>query len=250
MKWCLINKVWLRRTTAVAAVACMAVCSAAGAVVADTAEAVVDTAEAVVDTAEAVVDTAELSAYTRRTMRMKRDWARLTPNQQVVQFAGSIGMISIGTGWHYGRRKQLETEILFGYLPHCNRSEHHYTLTLKQRYIPWRVPLSSHSRRWELEPLTCGGFVNTIFGEGFWRHEPSKYTKGYYGFNTKLRYNLFVGQRIKFNIPRRHRHFSKSITAYYELSTCDLYVVSAIPNSRVGLADVLSLAFGLKMDIF
>ena len=208
-----------------------------------------DTLQVKSDTAEAA-DKNRDSFYARRTQRFKRDWARLAPNQHTLQFAGSIGMFSIGTGWHYGRHNQLETELLFGYLPNCNGSEHHYTFTVKQRYIPWRLPLSARSKRWELEPLTCGGFANTIFGEGFWRHEPSKYTKGYYGFNTKLRYNLFIGQRIKYNIPRRHRHFNKSITAYYELSTCDLYVVSAVPNSRVGLTDILSLAFGLKMEIF
>lgn len=209
-----------------------------------------DTASVTISKKPSAQDSTETSAYQRRTQRMKRDWARLVPNQQILQFAGSIGMFSVGTGWHYGHRNQLETELLFGYLPHKNGSEHHYTLTLKQRYIPWHVSLSAHSQRWVLEPLTCGGFVNTIFGEGFWRHEPSKYTKGYYGFNTKLRYNIFIGQRIKYNIPHRHRVFNKSITAYYELSTCDLYVVSAVPNRRVSLTDILSLAVGLKMDIF
>ena len=203
-----------------------------------------------VDTIFLPVDTIVLSPYVRRTMRIRRDWSRLTPNMQTLQFAGSIGMLSVGMGWHYGRRDQLETELLFGYLPHCNGSEHHYTLTLKQRYIPWHVPLSKRSERWVLEPLTCGGFINTIFGEGFWRREPSKYTKGYYGFNTKLRYNLFVGQRLKFNIPKRHRRFNKSISAYYELSTCDLYVVSSVPNRRIKFHDIVSLAFGMKFEIF
>lgn len=129
-----------------------------------------DTLQVQPDTVEAP-DAEPTSFYARRTQRLKRDWARLAPNQHTLQFAGSIGMFSIGTGWHYGRRNQLETEILFGYLPNCNGSEHHYTLTIKQRYIPWHIPLSVRSQRWELEPLTCGGFANTIFGEGFWRHE-------------------------------------------------------------------------------
>ena len=75
-------------------------------------------------------------------------------------------------------------------------------------------------------------------------------TKGYYGFNTKLRYNVFIGQRLRYNIPRRHRNFSKSISLYYELSTCDLYVVSSVPNRHVGFTDILSLALGLRMELF
>lgn len=197
------------------------------------------------------VDTVEVRyAYYERVSRYKRDWALLVPNQTVVQFAGSIGMFSIGAGWHYGRGDHWETEILFGYLPRSNGSPHHYTLTAKQRYIPWHIPLSTRSQRWVFEPLTTGLFINTIFGEGFWRHAPSKYTKGYYGFNTKLRYNIYVGQRIRYNIPQRHRFFARSISFYYELSTCDLYLVSAIPNKKVTAADILSLALGLRVELF
>ena len=188
--------------------------------------------------------------YEGRVSRYKRDWALLVPNQTVVQFAGSIGMFSIGAGWHYGRGDHWETEILFGYVPRSNGSPHHYTLTAKQRYIPWHIPLSTRSQRWVFEPLTTGLFINTIFGEGFWRHAPSKYTKGYYGFNTKLRYNIYVGQRIRYNIPQRHRIFARSISFYYELSTCDLYLVSAIPNKKVTAADILSLALGLRVELF
>ena len=106
------------------------------------------------------------------------------------------------------------------------------------------------SQRWELEPLTCGGFANTIFGEGFWRHEPSKYTKGYYGFNTKVRYNLFVGQRLRYNIPRRHRRFNRSVSFYYELSMSDLYLVSSIPNKQISFFETLTLALGLRFQVF
>ena len=197
------------------------------------------------------VDTVEVHyAYRDRVSRYKREWARLVPNQMALQFAGSIGMFSIGAGWHYGRGDHWETEILFGFLPRTNGSPHHYTLTAKQRYVPWHIPLSARSQRWVFEPLTAGLFINTIFGEGFWRHAPSKYTKGYYGFNTKLRYNIFVGQRIRFNIPQRHRFFARSISFYYELSTCDLYLVSAIPNQQVTAADILSLALGLRVELF
>lgn len=189
------------------------------------------------------------SPYERHVRRMRRDWSRLAPNQFTMQFAGSIGAFSVGLGWHYGRRDQWESEVLYGLVPHRCGGGIYQTFTLKQRFVPWRLSLFG-SHRWAVEPLTTGLFANTIFGEGFWRREPSKYTKGYYGFNTKLRYNIFVGQRVRFNIPRRHRKFNKSISAYYELSTCDLYLVSALPNRRVTLGNILSLALGLRMEIF
>lgn len=188
------------------------------------------------------------SVYQRRTERLRRDWSRLIPRQIVMQFAGSIGAYSIGIGWR-GRRDHWETEALFGYVPQANGSEHHYTITLKERYIPWRFGLSA-SHRWEFEPLTTGIFANFIFGEGYWSHEPSKYTKGYYGFNTKLRWHIYLGQRWRYNIPSRHRRLNKSVAFYYELSACDLHIVSAVPNKRVTLGDILSLALGLRFEIF
>lgn len=199
-------------------------------------------------------DTAEKSSapvesfYQRRTEHLHRFWNSLVPNQVVAQFAGSIGAYSLGVGWH-GHNDHWETEALFGYVPQANGSEHHYTITLKERYIPWHIGLS-RTRRWEFDPLTTGLFANFIFGEGYWSHEPSKYTKGYYGFNTKLRWHIYLGQRWRYNIPSRHRTLHKSVSFYYELSACDLHIVSSVPNDRVTLWDILSLALGLRFEIF
>lgn len=211
------------------------------------ADSVIPAADSVTAVADTAAPRAAKTKYLRNTARYQRDWSRIVPNQTTMQFAGSIGAYAIGLGWHYGRKQQWETELLFGYVPKKNGGEEHFTFTAKQRYVPWRLPLSS---RWAVEPLTTGFFINSIFGEGFWDKEPSKYTHGYYGFSTKIRYNIFVGQRVVYNIPTRHRRFNRSITFYYELSTCDLYVVSAVPNKNVGLGDILSLALGVKMEMF
>lgn len=188
-----------------------------------------------------------LSFYERRTLHLRSVWDRMVPNMGSIHFYGSVGLVSLGTGWHYGRKDQWETELLLGFVPKYESDHTKVTLTLKERFVPWRVSLSS---RWAVEPLTAGLFLNTIFGEDFWARQPSRYPKDYYGFAPKLRANVFIGQRLRYNIPSRNRIFWKSISAYYELSTCDLYLVSAIPNRRVRLSDILSLAFGLRLEIF
>ncbi len=159
----------------------------------------------------------------------------------------SVGLLSAGVGWHYGPRDQWETEFLVGFLPRYERERVSATFTLKQRFRPWVIPVSS---RWEIDPLTTGLFFNTISGENFWSREPSRYPKRYYGFSTKIRTHVFLGQRLRYNIPTRNRLYNKSVTLYYELSTCDLYLVSAIPNSNVRLSDILSLCFGVRMEMF
>lgn len=101
-----------------------------------------------------------------------------------------------------------------------------------------------------LEPLTTGIYFNTVFSDDFWTSEPERYPRGYYGFSTRIRTHIFLGQRVRFDVPEKYRKFSKSITAFYEISTCDLYVVSAFNNSYLKPDDYLRLSFGLKFQIF
>ena len=65
-----------------------------------------------------------------------------------------------------------------------------------------------------------------------------------------MRIGIWLGGRLRYDIPSRLRRRAKSVTAFYELGTTDLYVLSSIPNKRVKPGDVLSLALGLKFDIF
>ncbi len=187
----------------------------------------------------------DTSTYEKNTIAYKSLWGNLIPNQFTVQHAGSCGIMSFGFGWHY-HHNHWETELLAGWVPKYDSNETKATLTLKQRYIPWRFEIS---RRWDIEPLTTGMFLNTIFGENFWRKEPSRYDNGYYGFMSKVRLNAFIGQRFRYKIPSKKRKFVQSISAYYELSTCDLYLVSSFTNKNVTLGDILSLAIGLRLEI-
>ncbi len=181
-----------------------------------------------------------------QAMRYKEFWQGLIPNQTVVQYAGSIGIMSFGMGWHYYKDK-WETELLLGWVPANSTSETMPSFTIKQRFIPWHFKLNDN---FVLEPFTTGLFFNTIFGENFWRKEPSKYPSSYYGFPTNIRTNVFIGQRLKFDIPSNKRKYNKSISLYYELSTCDLYIVSYALNKRISIDDILSLAIGLRFEIF
>lgn len=192
-------------------------------------------------------DTAAVQyVYERRRQRAVRSWARLIPTQAVAQYAGSIGIVSVGLGWHYGRGLHWETELLAGLVPRYHSGAAHFSFTVKERYVPWHCRLSS---RWSLEPLTAGFFFNTISGEDFWRREPSRYPKRYYGFSTKVRTHIYLGQRVKYHIPRRRRVFHQSVAAYYELSTCDLYLVSKCTNREYPWRKTLSLALGLVWDM-
>ena len=183
---------------------------------------------------------------TLRSKRIQR-WNNLIPERASLQYAGSIGMFNVGLGWHYGRGEHWETELLVGFVPRFHSGKAHTSFTLKQRYVPWHCPLSRH--RWVLEPLTVGLFFNTISGDDFWANQPDRYPKKYYGFSTKVRSHIYLGQRLRFNIPTRHRRSHKAVSFYYEISSCDLYIVSKATNKEFPWSETLSLALGLRWEM-
>ncbi len=188
---------------------------------------------------------ADLRGFDKRIHRYRKSWENLIPTHNKIQLAGNMGLLSIGFGWDYGHHNQWETDLLFGYLPKHDSKRDKITFTVKQNYIPWSRPLHP---RLSLEPLTCGLYLNTMFGDEFWVKEPERYPEGYYGFSSKVRIHVFIGQRLTYTVDPRRRFFSKEVTLFYELSTCDLYMVSAFTNRYLKPRDYLCLSFGLKLQ--
>ena len=196
---------------------------------------------------EQVADSLELSRYERRMKRYSSVWQSLQPSQFIMQNAGNMGLLSFGLGWNYGKRNQWETHLLFGWIPKYKGHSVRMTMTLKETYIPWNKRLGEE---WRLEPLTVGLYANTVFGKAFWRSQPSRYPDKYYQFlSTRVRLNVFLGQRITVIVPNNKRKFIKSMTAFYELSTCDLYIRCMFQDSSIKLKDIVGLSLGLKMQI-
>lgn len=185
--------------------------------------------------------------YDERVDRYKTRWEALIPSYTKVQFAGSMGLISVGTGWDYGRNNQWETDLLVGFVPKYTTDHNKITFTLKQNFIPWRVPLKN--RHLVFEPLTTGLYINTVTGGEFWVNEPDKYPSSYYSFSTKLRVNVFLGQRFTYNLNADKRRFFKSVTGFYEVSTNELYMISAFQNKYLKLTDIMHLSLGIKFQI-
>lgn len=194
------------------------------------------------------IDTTRNSeVYERHISRSRKVWNYLMPTQHIVQYAGNMGLISAGIGWDYGHHRHWETNLLVGYLPRYNSDSPNVTMTIKQNVIPWHVPIN---KDFTLDPLTTGLYFNTVFGKDFWSSEPDRYPDGYYAFlSTRWRINVFLGQRLTYRIPRNKRKYIKGVTAFYEVSTCDLFLRSYIQDTSTGFWNILSLSLGLKFQI-
>jgi hypothetical protein len=187
-----------------------------------------------------------MSRYDRRLHRYRKHWAALIPTEILGQYAGNMGAFSMGMGWDYGSRRQWETYLLFGFIPKCSSSRPKMTMTLKQNYVPWNIPLG---HGFQFEPLSTGMYFNTVFGREFWSTEPTKYPRGYYKFATKIRANIFAGERFTRSLDKDNILGVKDVSLFYEVSTCDLYVVTKVKNSSISLFDILSLSVGFKLRL-
>lgn len=193
-----------------------------------------------------VADTQSLAPkYKRRIANYRSAWQSLIPTQFIIQNAGNMGLVSLGIGWDYGRHDQWETHLLVGRMPKFKSTRGKMTMTLKETFIPWRIGIGSG---WNVEPLTTGLYVNTVFGHEFWNSQPNRYPDGYYFLSTKFRLNVFLGERITKTVPNNRRKFIKSITGFYELSTCDLYLRSMFLDHSVHLNDIVGLSLGVKLQ--
>ena len=184
--------------------------------------------------------------YDKRIHRYRKGWSSLIPTQHILQFCGNMGLFSIGVGWNYGKHRQWETQLLLGFVPKYESEYAKITLTLKQNYIPWSVNLN---HGWSVEPLQCGLYVNTVFGHDFWVKQPVKYDGGYYPFSTRIRPNIFVGERITKKIPHNRRKYIKSMSFFYELSANDISIMKFGYNGRAGFWDVFGLSLGVKAQL-
>ncbi|MDR0347953.1 MAG: hypothetical protein LBH90_00485 [Tannerella sp.] len=175
-------------------------------------------------------------------------WKNLIPSHVKMQYAGGIGFISAGLGWDYGKSNRWETDVMLGFVPSYSTQRAKATFTLKQHFFAWNN--RRISSRITIDPFAAGLAANMIMDGAFWVNEPDRYPDGYYSFSTKLRFWIHAGQRITLHLPGEKKEAARSITAFYEISSCDLYLFRAFANRSLQPGDYLRLAFGLKFHLF
>lgn len=129
-----------------------------------------------------------------RTYRGYEGWKKVVPTHVKLQYAGDMGVFAAGCGWDYGRKEQWETDFMIGFLPKKYADKAHLTCTLKQNYSPFSLQINKNL---SFEPIVCGLYMTMIYGEKYWVREPSRYPmKHYYGFTTRIRFNIFIGESL------------------------------------------------------
>lgn len=189
-------------------------------------------------------DSAAFMRYDEKLQRRENRWRKLLPDQYVLQYAGGTGMFSFGPGWSYGRNSQWETQLLLGFLPKRYNHPTYWMLTVKENFLPWTLGIRWFDNLY-ISPLCVSFGINSILHSDFWTSEPERYPKGYYGFSSRVRFRLGIGQRLTYDLPADKRYIARRISVYYEISTCDVYVRQKFLSSSIPFRDIIAIGVGL-----
>ena len=165
------------------------------------------------------------------------------PDFAVVQYAGSIGYFSLGTGYDIFKSR-WRVSAHYGTVPSARGGPLHI-ITGKLFYEPLSVSVSEQV---VFNPVDLGLMVSYHTGDNFKLSVPDYFsTDNYYWWHTSMRVHLAMETSLSVNFTRQ-RTF-RALTGYIEFNTNDLYVISYIQNtSSLQFFELIKIGTGLRIS--
>lgn len=157
-----------------------------------------------------------------------------------MQYAGSIGYMSIGGGIT-SKTQKVQHELLYGFVPKAYGGPLD-KITYKFTYMPvkWQV-----SKKIAWMPLNPTAFASYNIGKDY-SLQPSykKYDDDYYWWSPALRFHFGVNTAIELT----NDTFKNKAIIYLEANTNDRYVTTWWDNTSVlNVSDIFFLGAGVKV---
>lgn len=164
----------------------------------------------------------------------------LTPHFARAQFAGGIGMVSIGMGRTHANRA-IESAVVYGFTPKFDAPRTIHTLS---HQVVWQ-----NSDQWRGQRYDWNFFagINTSFvisgGETF-VSLPDRYPDNHYSPNAVRFYGFFGIRGTRWADSRRRKN-QKSL--FIALNTHDQSIRYFINDPKTGYRSLFSLSFGITV---
>lgn len=166
----------------------------------------------------------------------------ITPNHINLQYAGSIGFLSLGAGYDLFNEK-AELSFHIGYVPESLGGE--LTMAaIKFHYKPFNIPVGDKIL---IKPFNPVFFPSYTIGENFdLQFDAPQYRKGYYFWSSALRLHLGASTEIK--LLNKPNSKIKDLSIYAEANTNDLYAISWFRNRTSSpFYKMFRLGYGVKV---
>lgn len=163
---------------------------------------------------------------------------KFIPHYFKTQFAGNIGLISIGAGYRLAH-DHLLTEALYGYVPaSVSQGNRIHTITIKNTYAILKPKAKKH----HITPLV-GLTASVETGNNSFVRLPEQFPENYYSTNA-FHFTGFVG--AKHHIKLNSSKVFKAIEYYYEIGSVDTHLWYKILSPEVKWRQVGSSALGVN----
>lgn len=157
-----------------------------------------------------------------------------------LQYAGSIGTVSIGTLRHT-RNDRIGVGLSVGHVPRSEGGPLN-SYTLRFQYDPWRVEIG---KDWTWHPVQMGAFIAYTTGRDLRASWPGHFEKGYYWWSPNFRQHPYLRTMLG---RRTGGGRVPQVSAYVEVNTNDLYIYSWFPNrGAISVGDILFLGAGVQL---
>lgn len=166
----------------------------------------------------------------------------IEPDHVNLQYAGSIGFLSLGAGYDLFKEK-AELSFHVGYVPESLGGEL-TMVAIKFHYKPFNIPVGDKIL---IKPFNPVFFPSYTLGHNFdFQFEAPQYRKRYYFWSSALRMHLGASTEIK--LLSRPNAKIKDLSIYAEVNTNDLYAISWFRNSSIStFHKMFRMGYGVKV---
>jgi hypothetical protein len=189
----------------------------------------------------AIGSTPEDSVRTDSIQTTKTTKARWYEPQYIpIQFAGNIGLLSVGIG--YTRpRDHYQLSLVYGYAPAKFAGVRIHTVTARNIFHLYRHQMN---RRQTLLPFAALGLSAELGGRSFFT-QPDVMPYQYYRFPKSVHAIASAGLKLR-QVTPRIKGF-KRLEFFVEGSTVDAYIWYKFLSKDVRFRDILSLSAGVHL---
>lgn len=165
----------------------------------------------------------------------------LLPHYAIFQFAGNMGLASLGTGYLFNKRR-MGLGLQVGYLPESIGGAKMTTLTLKYIYSPWEI----NHHNFYIVPIDIGINLTNTYSDLIERKWASHYPRGYYPIIPSLNFGFFVGSSIYYKVNKKKESKSRFGLFYEFVITSRLTELWYDNPEVVRFQNLWNLSLGFK----
>lgn len=166
---------------------------------------------------------------------------KIAPDHIKVQFAGNIGVLSVGSGYSFFSDK-IQSDIFYGYAPAKIVGYDIHTFSIKNSFRLVEFPLNYH---WGMS-FSTGFAINYAITNNTFLFLPKQYPDKYYGANA-IHFAPFVSSNFIYKNDKNK--IINNLNVYVELGTLDQYIWYYIKERAFGFRDIWNLAIGVRVPL-